>query len=357
MGKKIWYKDPSIIVPAIVALLIGLIGLIYPPNPQPITPSPINVSPIINVSPQINNTISIINNKNDSFVNNPNHPPFVNRLSPDVDSPQNEGSAITWTAKASDPDGDQILYQFSLNGKPRTGSTMNPTWVWVTDSSDIGSNRITVCVRNNDRDGAETPGSCKSSEFTIEKPQREPEPEPEPIIPTPVAKVVSLYERFVPSNYNGDIGDISLNSFSKVTSISGSECIEIKYSAAKSNDAGWANIYWVYPVNNRGGEHGLQDVLTGAKKLTFWARGMNGGEVAEFKMGGITGKYSDSVRPAISTGVITLSKNWTQYTIDLTGKDLSQVIGGFCWETNTMSNPSGCTIYLDDICYLWDQPD
>jgi hypothetical protein len=351
LEKKPWYKDPSIIVPAIVALLVGLIGIwVY--NPSSLNSSQITASPIINVSPQINNTISIIvdNNKNDSTANNPNHPPSVNRLSPDVDSPQNEGSAITWTAKASDHDGDQILYQFSLNGKPRTGSTTNPTWVWVTNSSDIGSNQITVCARNNGRDGTETPGSCKSSEFTIEK-------EPEPIIPPPEAKVVSLYERFVPSNYNGDIGDISLNSFSKVTSLSGLECIEIKYSAAKSNDAGWANIYWVYPVNNRGGEPGLQDVLTGAKKLTFWARGMNGGEVAEFKIGGITGKYSDSVRPAISTGVITLSKDWTLYTIDLTGKDLSQVIGGFCWVTNTMSNPSGCTIYLDDIRYVWDQPD
>lgn len=160
-------------------------------------------------------------------------------------------------------------------------------------------------------------------------------------------------KRFVHSNYLGDTGDISLNVHSANNPHSEPECIEILYSAANSRGAGWAGINWVYPENNYGRMPGWIDVFTGAKRLTFWARGMNGGEVAEFKMGGIAGRYSDSVRPAISTGDITLSKEWQQYTIDLSGKNLSQVIGGFYWVTNTVSNPRGCTIYLDDIRYEW----
>jgi hypothetical protein len=166
-------------------------------------------------------------------------------------------------------------------------------------------------------------------------------------------KVENVSDRFFPSGWMGDIDDISLNVQSINNPHSGPECIEILYSAAKSKGAGWAGVYWQYPENNWGNMPGWKDIFTGAKRLTFWSRGMNGGEVAEFKMGGITGNYPDSVRPAISTGAITLSKEWKQYTIDLTGKDLSHVIGGFCWVTNTMSNPRGCTIYLDDIKYEW----
>jgi hypothetical protein len=87
--------------------------------------------------------------------------------------------------------------------------------------------------------------------------------------------------------------------------------------------------------------------------LTFWARGSSGGERVEFNMGGITGNYSDSIRSPLSTGVITLSDEWQLYEINLTGGDLSHVIGGFCWESEAWQNPDGCTIYLDDIRYEW----
>jgi hypothetical protein len=52
----------------------------------------------------------------------------------------------------------------------------------------------------------------------------------------------------------------------------------------------------------------------------------------EFKVGGIDNankKYRDSL--AVTTGRLTLTNNWTQYTIDLSNTNLSSVIGGFCW--------------------------
>jgi hypothetical protein len=50
-------------------------------------------------------------------------------------------------------------------------------------------------------------------------------------------------------------------------------------------------------------------------------------------------------------GPVVLTKDWQQYEIDLSGKDISYISGGFCWSTNLDVNPDGCTFYLDDIRY------
>jgi len=129
------------------------------------------------------------------------------------------------------------------------------------------------------------------------------------------------------------------------------------YTDAQQN---WAGIYWQDPENNWGDCSAGGYNLTGATNLSFWAKGANGTEKIEFKIGGIgwdpktdqqIALFSDSLHPALSTGVIYLTTEWKQYTIDLTGKNLSRVIGGFCWVTNTTLNPNGCTFYLDDIRY------
>jgi hypothetical protein len=69
----------------------------------------------------------------------------------------------------------------------------------------------------------------------------------------------------------------------------------------------------------------------------------------EFKVGGIMGEYSDSDMASI--GPVILTKEWKQYTIDLRGKDMSYIIGGFCWATNIDVNPEGAVFYLDEIRY------
>lgn len=158
---------------------------------------------------------------------------------------------------------------------------------------------------------------------------------------------------FDPSRgHDGDYIDILIDEYSRNEPHSGTTCMEINYTAAGSLGAGWAEIYWLFPKENRGTNPGWKNIFIGTTKLTFWARGNNGGEKAEFYMGGITGRYSDSVRPAISMGgVVTLSKDWQHYTIDLTNMDLSHVIGGFRVVIRAPQNPDGCTVYLDDIRY------
>ncbi len=105
----------------------------------------------------------------------------------------------------------------------------------------------------------------------------------------------------------------------------------------------WAGIYWQYPANNWGDLPGYD--LSAADTFLFCARGEEGGEKAEFKVGGIGSLERNS------TGVITLTKEWKEYGIHIRGKDLSNVIGGFCWVSNFSQNPEGCTIYLDEIRY------
>ncbi|MDD3052924.1 MAG: hypothetical protein WCS83_02030 [Endomicrobiia bacterium] len=154
---------------------------------------------------------------------------------------------------------------------------------------------------------------------------------------------------YAPSGWMGDFGDLKLNQACTETPRSGNSCIKITYSAKMTQGAGWTGIFWQQPANNWGEKKGGYD-LTGATKLTFWARGANGGEkIAEFKVGGITGEYPDS--DSSSIGPIELTKEWQKYTIDLTGKDLSHIIGGFCFAASKDDNPNGFILYIDDVIF------
>ncbi|MDP8289912.1 MAG: hypothetical protein P9M02_02955 [Candidatus Susulua stagnicola] len=131
---------------------------------------------------------------------------------------------------------------------------------------------------------------------------------------------------------------------------SGNTCIRVGYK----NNSGtrWAGIYWQNPAMNWGTIANAGFDLQGASKLTFWARGDKGGEViTEFKIGGLlSGEYYDSDSASLS--LVTLTKEWKQYEIDLRGKDLSYIIGGFCWVTSIdVNNPEGIVFYLDEIKY------
>ncbi|NQT07258.1 MAG: hypothetical protein HQ575_06940 [Candidatus Omnitrophica bacterium] len=155
---------------------------------------------------------------------------------------------------------------------------------------------------------------------------------------------------FIPSGWMGDHGDMRFNGNWKENVHSRNSCIKIVYSAEARQGNGWSGMYWQNPENNWGMRKGGGFNLSQAVKLTFWARGEKGDEIIrEFKMGGISGAYPDS--DAASIGPLTLTAEWKQYTIDLTGMDLSYIIGGFCWVASAMDNMEGMVFYLDDIIY------
>ena len=152
---------------------------------------------------------------------------------------------------------------------------------------------------------------------------------------------------YIPSGWMGDYGDIKMNDQSADNLHSGKHCIQFVYSGKKSQNQGWAGVYWQNPANNWGNKKGGFD-LTGMTKLTFWARGAKGGEIIQkFFVGGIKGIYPDSAN--VEIGPIELTDIWKEYTINLSGKDLSYVSGGFGWVTTADLNLEGATFYLDDI--------
>jgi hypothetical protein len=154
---------------------------------------------------------------------------------------------------------------------------------------------------------------------------------------------------YIPAGYMGDYSDVKIEGACFDNPHSGTTCIKVTYTNAASNGARWAGVYWQSPANNWGDKKGGFD-LTGATKLTLWVRGAKGGErIEEFKLGGLTGLYPDSDIAGI--GPVMLTQEWKQYEIDLSGKDLSYISGGFCWSTNLDVNPEGATFYLDDMRY------
>ena len=99
----------------------------------------------------------------------PNQQPNLVSLIPDQLSPQDAGMVIVWTALASDPDGDPILYRFLLNGKPVTDWDIENKWTWTTTENDEGENRLEVGVRDGKHAGLDGFDDKMSASFMINK--------------------------------------------------------------------------------------------------------------------------------------------------------------------------------------------
>jgi len=155
---------------------------------------------------------------------------------------------------------------------------------------------------------------------------------------------------YIPSGFMPDGKCLAFNDAWRKECFEGSTCIKIVYDVECSQEGQkWVGIYWMNPANNWGARKGGFN-LEGAEKLTFSAKGENGGErIEEFKIGGISGDFPDTDSAVI--GPVILTDEWREYTIDLRGKDLSYISGGFSWSTNVDVNPDGCTFYMDNIRY------
>ncbi|MCJ7442940.1 MAG: tetratricopeptide repeat protein [Methanotrichaceae archaeon] len=96
-----------------------------------------------------------------------NNPPSISSLKPDKQTPQSLGTVVTWTAEARDPDNDQILYRFFLNGQPATIWTRDNLRAWDTTEANVGDNQIEVWIRDGKHANQESYDDRKSASFTI----------------------------------------------------------------------------------------------------------------------------------------------------------------------------------------------
>ncbi len=122
----------------------------------------------------------------------------------------------------------------------------------------------------------------------------------------------------------------------------GGTCLEFTYDEPGM----WVGVAWQHPANDWGDQPGGFD-LTGAKKLTFWARGKEGGEKIDFGVGilGSDKEYHDTAK-AERKGV-KLKREWKRYSIDLDDKDLSRIKTPFVWFLSGRGR--SVTFYLDYI--------
>jgi hypothetical protein len=118
----------------------------------------------------------------------------------------------------------------------------------------------------------------------------------------------------------------------EAVNIKGNKIVAARIEYSKG-PKGWAGIYWQHPEGNWGDKEGYD--LSDAKAISFYARGENGDEIAEFISGGIEDgakKYHDDFKKSLGQQI--LRKEWQQYTIDLTDVPADKrkhVIGAFAW--------------------------
>lgn len=147
---------------------------------------------------------------------------------------------------------------------------------------------------------------------------------------------------YAPSGYMGNTKAIKIVEDCPDDPHAGKTCLRVEFGAKD----GWGGVAWQDPANDWGDAPGGFD-LDGAKRLSFWARGEHGGEVVNFALGilGRDKKFPDSASGKVEKVVLT--PEWTRYTIDLAGKDLSRIKTGFSWTLAADGRP--VAFFLDDI--------
>ena len=264
------------------------------------------------------------------------------------------GKTLTMHLKAHDPEGDplSVVWNLQREGTPAGGGDAEPDppsfpdalleksddHVIVRLPEHPGGYRLFATVRDNHGGAATASLPIRSAGARVGSSVVKPKL---PLVLDPETEVSALFQ---PTGWMGNTNAIALDPQNAEAPHEGKRCIRIDYRQA----ADWGGVVWQYPAGDWGDKPGALD-LTGAKRLSFWARGGRGGEVVSFKFGllGPEKAFSDSARG--QTGEVKLSDRWTQYQIDLKGMDLSRIKTGFCWVLAAPGQP--VTFYLDDIRY------
>lgn len=247
----------------------------------------------------------------------------------------NPGGDLSVDLVASDPEGDTLSVEWELaedwkevaeGGDFRPSPPKFPEAVVVSNDkgatfkmpSNGGTYRVYVYVR----DGA---GGAATGSLSVKvKGEYQAGPSSRIEMPLTVAGGDPRdLQPYAASGWMGDTGKLKVTVDSRENPKVGEHCLKIEFT----EPAGWGGIVWQSPAGDWGNQPGGFD-LTGAEKLSFWARGEKGGETAKFGIGIIEDDktYFDTTREEIS---VTLTPEWKQYEVDLRGKNLVRIKSGF----------------------------
>ena len=280
--------------------------------------------------------------------------PVIHSLTAAGSGQADPGATVQASLDAADPENDALTTQWVLQSDPAAyhtgggGETAPPTWPEAIAASDQKSATIKMPMQGGPyrlyayvRDSR---GGAAVANLSLNVTGSAAQSGAKAVLPLIVYGDNAGDAPFTPSGYMGNTGAIKMDDQWTANPHSGKTCLKVDYTAADN----WGGVVWQNPANDWGDLPGGWN-LTGAKKLTFWARGDKGGENVSFLLG-LLGKdktYSDTATGKL--GPVTLTKEWKQYTLDLTGKDLLQIKTGFAWTLAASGQP--VTFYLDDIWY------
>lgn len=278
-----------------------------------------------------------------------NHVPTIEPLevsSERIDSP---GGMLTASVKAADPDGDAITYTWSVMPElvflGETHGVVLPNRFDNFLASGQGTPRVTVkptaggkfrlyCTVRDGKGGA----ALASRAFLVKG-----SPPKALIAPQPLPCAVfadGAPPRWWATGYMGDAANLKADLHCRETPASGETCLRIRYDGSD-----WAGLFWQDPVNDWNNAPGGYN-LTGARKLTFKARGAKGGEQVNFQFGLGNGAYPDSDGAKLEN--VALTTGWRTYTIDLKGRKLDCIKTGFGF---SFGGQGPLVFDLDDIRY------
>ena len=144
------------------------------------------------------------------------------------------------------------------------------------------------------------------------------------------------------------------------TPYAGDRCLAITAQWTQSLD--WCGVAWITKEQAEDGSpwwgqdpSGNAYDLTGAVELVVHARGEQGGERVQFKVGILGDKPDgDSTVTPIASDWVTLSTEWQTFTLGLAGHDLSRMVNGFTWVTSKSKQENGnggLRVFLDDVYF------
>lgn len=276
--------------------------------------------------------------------------PEIQSLVLDGNGSHQPGDRVQARLSASDPEGAALSVQWTVYPEAPDYLTFGETW-WqplelagiiqsstATDAELLmpggGLYRLYVTVRDG-KGGAAT----ANVPFHVEG-----EPSvPRLVLPLAVYADGALAP-WAASGWMGDTNALSVDMASTDQPWQGKSCLRVQIAPSTS----WAGVAWQDPPNDWGSRPGGYN-LSGAKYLTFWARGRFGGEKVTFGMGllGADVLYPDSDTATLEG--VKLSSKWKRYRVSLKGLDLSRIKTPFWWSVT--GGRESVVFYLDDIVF------